>query len=1381
MSNKDVLMILDRISRTRVKVRQGRSSTWITAPVDFSDLSSEYIGILYEGLLDYELKSATDDDPVIFLAVGSEPALPLSRLEAMSDSQLKELFESMKDTSKSGDDEGQEEDAEPSQEELQDAESDEEEAEALNDDDQETADDEIVDARRSTRLRAEDWARRAVIVTRLVKAKNSAKTPEHKAAYERSVHEKAKQLVRKVILPGEWFLVRWGGTRKGAGTFYTRPGLSVPTVHRTLRPLAYTAPTSADGSANTMAPATQWTPKLPEEILSIKVCDPACGSGSFPVAALRFLTEAMYASLHHHGRIAAFEDRAIVSLLQASGSSGDTLGTELIPARPDDEVFEARLKARLRRHVVERCIYGVDLDPLAVELCRLALWIETMDRDLPFSFLDHKIKCGNGLIGAWFDQFQHYPVMAWKKREAGDEKHTNGVHFTKGARTAAIKDWVKNTLTPDLRLFLQASSLFSEDLQEKAARAHEDALAVLNRLHEMPVHDAAERSRLYRTELIGSASYQRLKAAMDLWCACWFWPADNLDIAPLPSTLTNPSEETLAEARRIAQQQRFFHWELEFPDVFRAFGDGFDAMIGNPPWETSKPNSKEFFSNIDPLYRTYGKQEAIKRQTEYFEDNRVETEWINYSAEYRAQSNFVGNVANAFGDPDSSADAEKFVIKQGKDNLVLHSHWRSARKKSKAYADPHHGYRLQGSGDVNLYKLFVEQALVLLRTSGRVGLIVPSGVYSDYGTAPLRKQFLDHCNWEWLFGFENRNKLFDIDSRFKFNPIIVEKGGSTQHINTAFMRRDLADWEHAEDFAVGYGREQVERFSPKSLAILEIQSQKDLEILEKIYANSVLLGDDGPDGWGVKYSREFDMTNDSHLFPPRPKWEEQGYRPDEYSRWLKGAWRPIDQLWTEIGINPANVVPADIILEDWLFDSSAGPERRTAEAKFVHGHLLKPGDVAKTQWCVRCAQPPYDSLPIPRADIPAGIILSRDGSEWIHEDAVEDVALPLYQGVMVHELQNNVSEYLGGAGHRAKWKRFEQFTDSVSPQFLLSAEELPKDKPNTSIAFRALARSTDERTIICSVIDKVPCGNSLGILSMSSHGTKTNYGAAVSASFVFDWTLRRRIAGTNINSFFLWETGWPNSSWCISVIGKLSTDMVFPGKRFASRWIKAQSCIERPLFARWAITTCTQLYKKCIIDSLVAEGFGLSTNDLEMILIDCELPAHTMIDAATISRLDPRGFWRVDKDKDPELRHTVLTLIAFHDLQKKIEECGGDRDKGIEAFLNQNNGEGWMLPETLRLADYGLGHDDRALEHQPVASRLGPRFYDWQLAQTAEESWRECHLHARNMLGADEYQRLLDRIEAEKRGEVWVDERDNTSTAEIETTSRPEHQIGMGI
>ena len=118
-----------------------------------------------------------------------------------------------------------------------------------------------------------------------------------------------------------------------------------------------------------------------------------------------------------------------------------------------------------------------------------------------------------------------------------------------------------------------------------------------------------------------------------------------------------------------------------------------------------------------------------------------------------------------------------------------------------------------------------------------------------------------------------------------------------------------------------------------------------------------------------------------------------------------------------------------------------------------------------------------------------------------------------------------------------------------------------------------------------------------------------------------------------------------------------------------------------------------------------------------------------------------------------------MTLVAFHDLQEKIDAATGDRERGIEAFLTQNDGEGWLLPETLRLADYGLGHDDRAHEPQPVASRLGPRFYDWQLVQSADESWRECHLHARNLLGESGYAlRVVDLIERRATdGEDYID------------------------
>ena len=1331
LSDRDVRDALRLLTRTTVRIRQGRAGVRAVVPVDFSDLSSEYLGILYEGLLDYELKTAPPRDPVIFLSVGDQPALPLSRLEAMDAAALKALLESFKKNGPTEQDDVSEEDEEEDEPILK-----PEEADAAAEDAGSQSDE-----RRDDRTRAETWARRAAQVAGLVRRRRGRQTPERRLADEHELAETARRLVARVVLPGEWYLVRWGGTRKGSGSFYTRPGLAIPTVHRTLRPLAYDPPGSADGQPDTAAPPASWTPKLPEEILDVTVCDPACGSGTFPLAALRFLTDALYASLQHHGRIEPDGERSLVRLLgirDDGDQDGERIGDELIPCRPDDDDFEPRLKAVLRRHVVERCIYAVDLDPLAVELCRLSLWIETMDRSLPFGFLDHKIKCGNSLIGAWFDQFQHYPVMAWKNREGGDRNHASGVHFGKGARTQAIKAFVKERLTPDLKRFLHGRDLFQEDLLQQAATAHDQALAVLAEMHALPVRDAAARARRYRDHLVGSPAWRSLKEAMDLWCACWFWPADRIGCAPLPTTFTAPPPETRVVAARIAAEMRFFHWELEFPDVFRTAGSGFDAILGNPPWETLQPNSKEFFSNIDPLYRSYGKQEALRMQSRYFAGDSVERDWLGYNARFADSSNWMKHASDPFGDPETSETTDRFSIARGHENLLLHDRWRKARSRSCGFGDPQHPFRHRGEGKAYTYKLFLEQAHSLCIDRGRLGFVVPSGLYSDHGTAALRRLFLDRCRWEWLFGIENRDKVFPIDSRFKFNPIIVEKGGTTEAIRTAFMRRSLDDWEGADDLTTSYTRAQVERFSPRSHAILEIQSRPDLEILDKIYANSVLLGDEGPDGWGIRYAQgDFNMTSDSRLFPPRPQWEAKGYRADEYSRWLLGDWRPIDELWKEMDIDPSRPQPAEVELEDWLFDTTAGPERRAAEARFVHGHLLKPGDVARTAWRNRCAKPPYDRLPIPRAEIPAGVILSRDGDTWIREENIEDTALPLYEGRMIGQFDFSQKGWVSGKGRAAVWRQIPWKGKQIEPQFLMRASDYESATPSTwspKLTHMDIGSATNMRSAIGSFVCGLPAGNSAPTLHLSSVHRCLNL-TAVFNSITFDFITRLRVTGLHLNYHILEQNPLPRlSESAASAIVLMARKLCLTAQWFAPRSLALQRGGNEPS----ALAAAERLRLWAALDALVAVSFGLDFDELSRILKDCDRPVPT-----ARAGLDPKGFWRVDKDKAPEIRHTVLTLVAFHDLDAKIKAAGGDRELGIEAFLAQNDGDGWMLPETLCLADYGLGQDDRAKHPQPVASLVGPRFYDWQLLQNAHESSRECHLHARHLLGEYGYLSLV--------------------------------------
>ena len=248
-------------------------------------------------------------------------------------------------------------------------------------------------------------------------------------------------------------------------------------------------------------------------------------------------------------------------------------------------------------------------------------------------------------------------------------------------------------------------------------------------------------------------------------------------------------------------------------------------------------------------------------------------------------------------------------------------------------------------------------------------------------------------------------------------------------------------------------------------------------------------------------------------------------------------------------------------------------------------------------------------------------------------------------------------------------------------------------------------------------------------------------------SFVFDWCVRLKQSGLHLVWAVLEELPLvPRKPLIVQRLDYLAAILTLDPKHGCLEAIKLNK-MNGWNACRRAVTQHERVRLWASLDAIVACLFSIQLDDLDWILRGCDLPW------PSAGKSDPKGFWRVTKDKDPELRHTILTLVAFHDLQQKIEDFGGDREKGIDAFCSQNDGQGWMLPETLCLADYGLGHDERAKKPQPVASRLGPRFYDWQLEQNAEESWRECHLHARNLLGAVGYQQLLDDIEAEKRSE----------------------------
>ncbi|PKN59368.1 MAG: hypothetical protein CVU56_00560 [Deltaproteobacteria bacterium HGW-Deltaproteobacteria-14] len=1219
--------VLVLLTRTTLKVRDGAGWRTVAAPVDFTELTSEYIGILYEGLLDYELHRA-GSDPVVFLNLGDQPALPLDRLEAMEDKALLALVEKAKikkqaatedaDADEEADEEG-DDDAPDDVDPDDDAEGDDASDGVAPDADES---DSVEDARAEARARALAWGRRAAEVGKLVK-KPKGKKADVTAVFEATLDAAAKQLVADLKLPGELYLVRWGGTRKGAGTFYTRPQLTLPTVRRTLEPLIY--------DAGVVHP--------PETLLALKVCDPAMGSGSFLVAALRVLTAAVVTSLHTHDRITRVNGRTTVAcdLLPEGDRSQPTEG------------FDDRLEAIVRRAVVEHCLYGVDIDPLAVELARVALWVETLDKRLPFTFLDHKLRCGDSLVGTWLDRFRDYPLLAFD-RKSPDEKY-KGVHHQadvwhkalKAKRAEAIGEQV-DLLTGQLRLEAKATS------DDELKAAVERVRRLYRELRAVPAGRPDERARIWRERIQADPALARVREAFDTWCALWFWPADQLDALPLPRDLHAPSALARAVVKTLREEKRFLHWELEFPDVFTEEGAGFDAVVGNPPWETQKPLSQEFFTNLDPLYRTYGKQDALRAQLTIFElDPVIERQWLAYNGDFKDRGNFVRYAAEPYGDGKVAGHAGgDLSLVRGARGAELHRTWRGKRSRFRGTSDPAHPFQHQGSADLNTYKMFVEVAHALLRVGGHLGIVVPNGLYSDKGASELRRLLLDACDWRVLYVFQNERKFFhDVHHSQKQCVVIARKGGSTTFLPTAF-KLGPSESPEAEDIPsqletnwrpLHLGRDLVERLNPGTHGILELISDRDLRILERTYDNSVLLGDDGANGWGIKYAREFDMTNDSRLFTARDRAESNGFKADAYGRWLNN---------------------------------------------------------------------------------------------------LGEVMLPLYEGRMIGQFDFSEKGWVSGRGRTAIWRTIPWPEKRWEPSYLVRSATYQPPFP-TKLHVMDVTSSINTRTAIGAMIPAFPAGHKAPLLHCAS---RPGVFASVFNSLAYDWVLRMRLSSLSLTLHVLNGTPLPitvSPSVC-ALIEALSTRIGCGHAVFAPRWV--EHGLRRHAWRRlWAITPHERLRLRCMLDGTVATLYGLDRDDFAWILKDCDHPAAHTTNKGFCRQLDPKGFWRVDKAADPELRHTVLSLAAFDDLQAGIAAAGGDRDAGIQAFCDQHDGDGWMLPETLCLADLGLTrtvdvglYDERARTPQPVRSRLGERFLDWQLAQTLEESWAECERHAKAIL-----------------------------------------------
>ncbi|MEU3299944.1 DNA methyltransferase [Streptomyces sp. NPDC006678] len=600
-----------------------------------------------------------------------------------------------------------------------------------------------------------------------------------------------------------------GNTRKTTGSYYTPSSLIECLLDSTLDPVIRDAVKRGEEAASKSG-ATDPADSIVDELLSLTVCDPACGSGHFLVAAARRIAK----------QVAAVRER-----------------------NPEPTLDAVR---HALHEVVARCIYGVDLNPLAVELAKVSLWLEALEPGKPLGFLDAHVKHGNGLIGATPKLLRDgIPDDAFIPTEGDDKKHSKAlekINQQERVGQGSLFDIDNESVQVSNTVF--ASGLRSITL----AQAEELA-------------DVRRQEEAYE-EWAGSSAYRRARRVADAWCAAFMW----LKTPEAPRAVTHSvfraledpsgggvSAETGAEIKRLRCQYSFFHWHLEFPEVFSVPGSGqgvssatgwvggFDCVVGNPPWDSVEFREQEFFAHRAPQIAESSRTSVRKKMID--------------------------------------------ALKESLDTLPLYLEFEAGKRK--VYAESHFLRRsgrvpLTGQGNLNTYAVFTETDRILLGPKGRAGVIVPTGIATDARTQYFSKDLVRSGSIAVLYDFENATPLFPgVHRSFKFS-ILSFTGPSLREsaARFAFFIRDPAELDDMEkSFALA--PEEIQLLNPNTGTLPVFRSRRDAEITLGIYRRMpVLWKEASPDcnQWQMSFLRMYDMSHDSALLHPREELEASGWK-----------------------------------------------------------------------------------------------------------------------------------------------------------------------------------------------------------------------------------------------------------------------------------------------------------------------------------------------------------------------------------------------------------------------------------------------------------------------------------------------------------------------
>ncbi len=571
-----------------------------------------------------------------------------------------------------------------------------------------------------------------------------------------------------------------GHERKTTGSYYTPKSLVECLLDSALDPVLDEAAKQGEAA-----------------ILQLKVCDPACGSGHFLVAAAR--------------RIATR-----LAMVRCGG----------------DEPSPQDVRHALR-DVVGRCIYGVDLNKMAVELCKVSLWMEALEPGKPLSFLEAHIRDGNALLGATPKLMDGgIPNEAFEVLE-GDDKNV----------TKRLKKRNKDEREGQTTLFSEFAKAapmsygrLSSGAQAVEADGDEDIGAV-------------EKKEADWDRFTESKEYTDAWLLADAWCAAFVWPKEakyedgaiTHDLFQrMKSDLAAMPKPTRSKVRELSRAYSFFHWHLAFPQVFLAgqgvpdknketgWAGGFDVVLGNPPWDALSPDAKEFFSQYDPGVRFLDPTAQEARIAALTSDSTVGSHWESH---------------------------RKYLYSE--------VHFLKESGRYKLYAPGN-----LGKGDFNIYRMFVETALITVRVGGMVAQIVPEGLYNGANAMAIRQELMNRFDWKLLLGLQNLERRWfpAIYYRMRFCLYAALRGGQTTELRASFGILSDQELTRAVRNPLVLPCSMIVEFSPDALAIMELQSQREINITAKMYSRWPKFGDVTTPGPHRQYMAEIHMGNDRGLF-----------------------------------------------------------------------------------------------------------------------------------------------------------------------------------------------------------------------------------------------------------------------------------------------------------------------------------------------------------------------------------------------------------------------------------------------------------------------------------------------------------------------------------